>query len=348
MRKSFKVILDCDDVLYQCNGYALEKLNRVYGSKYMLSDITTWGPLGNSLDRRLQLFSDPDFVSEQPLFPGAKKFVDELSKRSEVVIATNVPAQCAGARIAAIVRDFPEIPLSNILIGGRKDLLTGDMMLDDAPQNLDGANVHYPVLFRQPWNYGRTGMLSISTYREFLTLVDMVKESESMNPCPPEAIVLVGPSGAGKKKLAEKLVAAEPKICRVYSYTTKADPNYKVLSKEQFESERESFFETSSYMGHLYGTRFTDVQSVIDAGKIPLLVMDMNGMVAMKSHFHVLSVFVKAKKEDCIRDISVRLLHGMPLDEAVHRIAGIDTELRNEEFCDLTLVNDISPILLLI
>ena len=63
--------------------------------------------------------------------------------------------------------------ISNILIGARKDLLNADMMLDDAPQNLDGANTRYPVLFRQPWNYGKTGLLSVSTYAEFLTLVSL-------------------------------------------------------------------------------------------------------------------------------------------------------------------------------
>lgn len=98
--------------------------------------------------------------------------------------------------------------ISNILIGARKDLLNADMMLDDAPQNLDGANTRYPVLFRQPWNYGKTGLLSVSTYAEFLTLVDLIRTSEFADYDAnekPEVIALVGSSGSGKKKLADEL-----------------------------------------------------------------------------------------------------------------------------------------------
>lgn len=173
-----------------------------------MSDITSWGTHNTGIDERLKYFADPKSFKNQPVYPGAQEFVHKLSKKAEVVIATNVPAQCAGVRINAIVKNFPEIKISNILIGARKDLLNADMMLDDAPQNLDGANTRYPVLFRQPWNYGKTGLLSVSTYAEFLTLVDLIRTSEFADYDAnekPEVIVLVDPSGSGKKKLADEL-----------------------------------------------------------------------------------------------------------------------------------------------
>ena len=40
MRKSFKIILDVDDVLLECNQYALITLNHAYGYDYGLDDIT--------------------------------------------------------------------------------------------------------------------------------------------------------------------------------------------------------------------------------------------------------------------------------------------------------------------
>lgn len=336
MRKLFKVVLDCDDVLFMCNETALQKLNGK-GHQYKLTDINHWGILGNGLDERLPYFEDPEFISQLPLYPGAKEFVRKLSKRAEVVIATNVPAQCAGARIDAIVRNFPEIKISNILIGGRKDLLNADMMLDDAPQNLEGANVRYPVLFRQPWNYGKTGLLSVSAYHEFLTLVDMVQNNYCAAPMmsSPSAVVLVGPSGSGKKQLAEELSAKFFRIQRVASYATKGGFGYHSISTERFNDmdAQGMFFETSSYMGHRFGTIAADVQSVIDQGNIPLLIMDINGMLAMKCKFRTLAVFVKLEREQCIRNVLTR---GLGLDETVQRIAAIDTELLNEGICDMT------------
>lgn len=52
MRKSFKIILDVDDVLLECNQYALITLNHAYGYDYGLDDITGWGKLGNDLDKQ--------------------------------------------------------------------------------------------------------------------------------------------------------------------------------------------------------------------------------------------------------------------------------------------------------
>ena len=322
MRKLLKVILDCDDVLFMCNQRAVERLNLVNDTHYSINDINRWGILGNELDERLKYFSEPPFMGSLPLYPGAKEFVSELSKKAEVVIATNVQPKCAGARVNAIIRNFPEIKPSNILIGARKDLLKADMMLDDAPQNLEAANVEYPVLFRQPWNYGKTGLFSVS----------LNQESDY------DAIVLVGPSGSGKKELAERLISKNPKIQRISSYTTKnSGLNYHHVTTAEFEAMRSEFFETSSYMGHLYGTKEEDIREAMDIGKIPLLIMDINGMIAMKAKFKTLAVYVHADRETCIRDLLSREL---PIEELVQRLAALDLEMRNEQFCDITLTTD--------
>ena len=181
--------------------------------------------------------------------------------------------------------------ISNILIGARKDLLNADMMLDDAPQNLDGANTRYPVLFRQPWNYGKTGLLSVSTYAEFLTLVDLIRTSEFADYDAnekPEVIALVGSSGSGKKKLADELCLYS-QIDRVFCYTTKPSPSYYNVTPAEFEAMKNRFFETSSYMGYRYGTKLKDIHDVLYACQIPLLIMDINGMLAVKSRFKTLA-----------------------------------------------------------
>ena len=238
--------------------------------------------------------------------------------------------------------------ISNILIGARKDLLNADMMLDDAPQNLDGANTRYPVLFRQPWNYGKTGLLSVSTYAEFLTLVDLIRTSEFADYDAnekPEVIALVGSSGSGKKRLADELCLYS-QIDRVFCYTTKPSPSYYNVTPAEFEAMKNRFFETSSYMGYRYGTKLKDIHDVLYACQIPLLIMDINGMLAVKSRFKKLAVFVKASKEDCIRDILKRGKENCDTEEMVRRIASIDTELLNEEFCDITVTCNDADIVL--
>ncbi len=334
MKKTFKVVVDCDDVLFDCNGYAVTKLNREKEYAYKKEDITAWGELGCGLDERLIYFRDPVFVRDMPVLPKAREFIQALSRRAEIFIATSVAAECAGERVSSIIRNFPEINPENILIGTRKDMLKADMLLDDCPDHIRSAEVTYPVLFRQPWNLSVSGVISTTTYREFLTLVDMVQKPEpEMDPMSP--VVLVGPSGAGKNRVATALEETG-RYRRVMGYTTNAGSRafYRCVSWEQFHYKRNDFVETSSYMGEMYGTCREDVESVFREGRIPLLVMDINGAVNMRLEYGARIIFVSAGKEECIRDI---LSRGLPLEETIRRISSIDGEMKNEMLCDMTV-----------
>ncbi len=336
MRKSFKVVLDCDDVLYKCNESSIEKLNMIKGTNYRLTDITDWGCLGNELDERLSFFSDPSFMKTLEIYEGAKDFVNKLSKKAEIFICTNVAPNIAGIRINSIIENFPEINPANIIIGGRKDLLKADMMLDDNMFNLEKACCSFPVLFRRPWNYNQTGVLSITNYDEFLALVDIVKDNQNKDENY-SAVILIGPSGSNKNEIADKL--AERGLVRVKPFSTQNNKNYNSVDKEKFTEMmiNKEFFETSSYAGNLFGTKKKDIESVLESGKIPILVMDINGAIAFKNEFNSLNVFVNVGKDKCIKSI---LRSDYSEEEKIHRIVSIDAELKNEELCDMTISDD--------
>lgn len=337
MRTHFRVILDCDDVLFDCNNTGVQLVNKKYGTNFTIYDIHEWGLTGGLIDERLEYYSDPDFIGSLPPYPGAKEFVAKLCKKAEVFIMTNVQPACASVRFEAIVKHFPEINPSNIIIGGRKDLVYANMMLDDAYHNLENSLVTHPVLFQRPWNYGKAGVLSVNGYDEFLQLVDIIKTSEIEEPTNVEVVSLVGPSGSNKKRLAEKLLSTG-KFERVKTYTTKQNPSYYVLTTEEFtKRQNEGFFsEVSVYASEFYGIRMDDITTIINHGKIPLTILDINGAVSLRQHFNALNVFVKSPKEDCIKDILGR---NLPIEEAVQRIASLDIEFKNEELCDITVSN---------
>ena len=345
MRKNFKVILDCDDVLYHCNSIAVNRLNKERNTNYSLYDINEWGVLGNDLDERLRYFTEPEFIGSLPLKKGAKEFVHELSKKAEIFIATNVNHACAGARFESILRNFPEISAGNIIIGGRKDLLVADMRLDDATFNLENANVEFPVLMQQPWNYvSGMGMLSVNGYDEFLKLVDIIKDSKyNLNSSRKDLVSLIGACGSGKKNVLNSLLATG-RFKRVDTYTTKSSKSqdsegYIYMTSAEFLLRKEQgyFSETSSYMGDFYGVRDCDIQNIIDDGFIPVLIIDVNGAMAIRKSFNTLNVFVKAPKVKCIENI---LCKGLPTDEAAKKIVALDFELHNENLCDLVIVNE--------
>ena len=329
--KKLKIALDCDDVLYECNSLAINKLNSELGSAFKLSQIDRWGMQNNDLDKRLKYFSDPDFVRNQRPIKGAEQFVKELCERAEIFICTSVPLECVGARLESIRRYFPWIKRENIFIGNRKDLITVDIMLDDNPDNLLNDNVRYPVLFQQPWNYEATGYISVSNYISFLQLVDKLSfEKPSDNY---EVIILVGPTGAGKKDFCEYLCRTNPGYFRFKTCSTAKKKHHVYIEKAVFESLMMSDFfdEVSAYNGNLYGVRYTDIDKILENGKTPVLVMDINGALTLSSKYKTKTIYVNAPKSKCIENILRRNLSNK---EKTTLILAIDAELKNKNLCD--------------
>ena len=142
MRKyRLRIGLDVDDVLYECNFYALKLLKEKYGERPELdiNNIKVWGLQGDISDERIKYFDSPDFVRAQPLFPGAQKFVRDLCRIADVFFITAVPPKCMSARAERLAADFPEVPAANTLIGTRKDLINLDIFLDDAAHNISSS-----------------------------------------------------------------------------------------------------------------------------------------------------------------------------------------------------------------
>ena len=163
------IIIDCDDVLYQCNQEAVSRLNETHNYSFSIEDITKWGKLDSPLDQRLDFFFDPDFVSGIPLYPGAVEFILQLNHVAQVILATCVPQCCISARKESLRIHFPEI--KDIYIGEKKDSLKGDYLLDDGIHNLEKSSCIHPVVFDQPWNKD-SRFPRVKNYGEFLELIE--------------------------------------------------------------------------------------------------------------------------------------------------------------------------------
>ncbi len=338
--------LDIDDLLMECTSYAIKLANEKYKFDPPLSlyEITGWGKLGTRSDVIHEFFSDPEFYRTQPLYKGAKEFVKKLSQMTEVFVSTAIPPEFMGIRAKRIMEEFPEIPPDHIYMGSRKDKIHVDILFDDAMHNVLRSEAKYPILMRRPWNQDATGMLAVNTYDEFLRLVEEIADSYSVRPeqnkGTPSVVVLVGPSGSGKSKIARRILTKTDKFEKLMSYTTK-DPTavekndwYNYVSIEEFRQMCESgeMFQSTMYAGHGYGSKRSDVQAILDKGKHVLTTMDICGAMSLKTNFrNVTTIYIQREKKALLSSI---LRKNSSVEDKANRIIAIDFENKNASICD--------------
>ncbi len=349
MNRKYKLstALDIDDVLMECTEYAITLANEKYKFDPPLSlyEVTGWGKQGTRSDIIHEFFNDPEFYRTQPLLKGAKEFVKKLSQMTEVFVSTAIPPEFMGIRAKRIMEEFPEIPPDHIYMGSRKDKIHVDILFDDAMHNVLRSEAKYPILLRRPWNQAATGMLAVNTYDEFLRLVEEIADSYSVRPeqytlSEPSVVVLVGPSGSGKSKIASRVLSKTDRFEKLMSYTTK-DPTateenawYNYVTVEGFREMCESgeMFQSTMYAGHGYGSKKSDVEAILKQGKHVLTTMDICGAMSLKTHFkNVITVYIKREKKAILSNI---LRKNSSIEDKVNRIIAIDFERQNERICD--------------
>ena len=338
--------LDIDDLLMECTGYAIRCANEKYKFDPPLSiyEMEHWGRHGTRVDAIYEFFNDPMLYQTQPVYPGAKEFVRKLSTMTEVFVSTAIPPEFMGIRAKRIMEEFPEIPPDHIYMGSRKDKIQVDILFDDAMHNILNSSARYPIMMRRPWNRSGTGMLSVNNYEEFLKLVEVICDSYSlskkMSLKEPGIVVLVGPSGSGKSKIATKLLSKTDRFQKLVSYTTK-DPTaveenqwYNYVSEETFRAMCDSgeMFQSTMYAGHGYGSRKEDVQKILDSGHHVLTTMDICGAMSLKTHFkNVITIYIKREKKALMSAI---LRKNSSIEDKVNRLIAIESEKQNAEICD--------------
>lgn len=154
MRK-LQIILDSDEVIVESIEKLLNLYNQEYGLNLKKEQIDNWNlshfeKEGTDIQK---YFNMPGYFRDLPLIKDAKKYIYQMVKDGhDIVIATSSPKNGILDKIEFFEEHFPFIPYQNVIPITRKDLLFGDIMLDDAPHNLEHSKCKHPVIFDNRWN----------------------------------------------------------------------------------------------------------------------------------------------------------------------------------------------------
>jgi guanylate kinase len=116
-------------------------------------------------------------------------------------------------------------------------------------------------------------------------------------------LLISGPSGAGKSTVVQRLLAADARLCFSVSTTTRPPRPGEVEGREyHFVDDAHfdqlvaagAFVEWAHVHDRRYGTRHDHLRAMHDAGRIPLLDIDVQGGIQVIEHYgeEVVSVFL--------------------------------------------------------
>lgn len=164
-------------------------------------------------------------------------------------------------------------------------------------------------------------------------------------------VILSGPSGVGKDTLIQAWAEANPRVKRVITCTTRAPRDgevdgvhYHFLTKEQFEdkTQRGELLEQEPvYTETMYGTPRDGVESLLAAGRIAVLNVDVNGAKAIKRLYpDAATVFILPPSMDELkRRLTMRNPDADP-QRIEERITRAEMEIAQSDWYEHRIVND--------
>ena len=175
------ILVDMDDTIEQLLKAWVRRANEKYGRSVTLDEITDWNvaaPYPGVTKKEIYgVTYEPGFWSSIEPMPGAaealRHFMDE---GHEVYIVTATEIEHVEEKMKGLLfRYFPFLSWAQVIITGRKQLIRGDVLIDDGIHNLEGG-AYRKILFTAPHNRfydaEANGMTRADTWEEAVRIID--------------------------------------------------------------------------------------------------------------------------------------------------------------------------------
>ena len=175
------ILVDMDDTIEQLLPALVNRANERFHRSASLDEITDWSIVcaypGIEKRQILNLMYEPGFWDTVEPVPGAADALRYLmGKGHQVYIVTATEFDHVPEKMERVLfRYFPFLSRDQVIITGRKQMIRGDVLIDDGIHNLEGGE-YRKILFTAPYNKDydaeANGMIRVHSWKEIIEVID--------------------------------------------------------------------------------------------------------------------------------------------------------------------------------
>ena len=154
--KKLTILCDADETIEDLLPYWLEELNNKYGFSVKKEDIKSWNVRAAYPTLTQQQVDEPVFNDElwskiTPIKDSSRYLQKLIEDGHDVYIVTAANYQSIRAKVNKLLELFPFFDYKKIISTWNKQLIKGDILIDDGIHNLVGGD-YIKFLYDQPHN----------------------------------------------------------------------------------------------------------------------------------------------------------------------------------------------------
>ena len=175
------ILVDMDDTIEQLVKAWVGRANEKYGCTVTMDEVTTWNIAApyTSLTREqvYGVIDEPGFWKSVEPMPGAAEALQHLmAEGHDIFIVTATNCEHVMEKMSGLLfRYFPFLSWDQVIITSRKQLIRGDVLIDDGIHNLEGGD-YRKILFTAHHNKNYDaeahGMVRVHSWEEVVPIID--------------------------------------------------------------------------------------------------------------------------------------------------------------------------------
>jgi 5'-nucleotidase len=170
------LLLDMDDTTVDQSLVWVEKVYERTGILLEREKWTQWD-LNTILPSEIvqmifaEINQEPGFYRQLRAKPGAIQGIRTLHKIYDIVFVSASEHYGYADKYRWIEENLPFLEKNNLILTHRKDLVIGDILVDDGPHNILASPSQIKIVFDQPWNRQLTNYPRVSNWKQLTNLL---------------------------------------------------------------------------------------------------------------------------------------------------------------------------------